>query len=166
MPSHHKGPDRPVEQVSWHEARAFCELLSKKEALQYRLPTEAQWEYACRAGTTTAYHFGGDAKRLADYAWYSGNSKGGHHSVGRKRPNAWGLYDMYGNVFEWCLDRLAPYGDNPRTDPLVEKGTERVCRGASWTHHAEHSRSAFRYHDVAAHRHDIIGFRVILVPPE
>jgi len=165
-PSYHKGPDRPVEQVSWNDAMAFCKKLSETEGRRYSLATESQWEYACRSGTRTAYYFGDDAGKLGDYAWYSANSNGGHHPVGRKKPNAWGLYDLYGNVFEWCLDRRAPYGDDPRTDPLVEKGTERVCRGGSWTHHARHCRSAFRYHDGATHRHDIIGFRVVLLPGE
>jgi formylglycine-generating enzyme required for sulfatase activity len=105
-PSHFKGdPQRPVENVSWHDVQAFLQALNQKEAGNaYRLPTEAEWEYACRASTTTAYSFGDDASQLGEYAWYEENSQERTHSVGQKKPNAWGLYDMHGNVWEWVQD--------------------------------------------------------------
>ena len=100
--------DDPVVCISWNDAGWFCDWLGKKEKKAYRLPTEAEWEYACRAGTTTAYFFGDDPKIVADYAWYGKNSQDRTHPVGGKMPNPWGLYDMAGNVSEWCLDKFPP----------------------------------------------------------
>jgi formylglycine-generating enzyme required for sulfatase activity len=99
----------PVERVSWNDAVEFCRKLSDEEGVEYRLPTEAEWEYACRAGTTTAYSFGNDVAQLGEYAWYADNSENTSHAVGEKKPNAWGLYDMHGNVWEWCQDWFGPY---------------------------------------------------------
>jgi formylglycine-generating enzyme required for sulfatase activity len=136
-------------------ARTFCQWLSAKTGRYYRLPTEAEWEYACRAGTTTAYSFGDDPAQIDDYAWHSGNSDGKYQKVGQKKPNAWGLYDMHGNVAEWVLDQYTTdfYGlkaeDQPDAaviNPLAIPKTEynRVVRGGSWFHAPKVLRSAAR----------------------
>ncbi len=162
--------NRPVELVSWEDAVAFCEKLSSLPSERaagrvYRLPTEAEWEYACRAGSKTAYSFGTDASSLDDYAWYESNSDGQTHAVGQKLPNAWGLYDMHGNVFEWCMDR---YGDYPRgsvTDPVgASSGSYRVYRGGGWYRTAESCRSASRNGGSPSIRDYSLGFRVTCVP--
>ncbi|NQV34273.1 MAG: formylglycine-generating enzyme family protein, partial [Phycisphaeraceae bacterium] len=106
-PSFSKGDDLPVEHITWDEAAEFCQRLSQKEQKRYRLPTEAEWEYACRAGTKTAYYTGRDRAALDIAGWYRGNSVNQSHPVGRKKPNPWGLYDMHGNVSEWCVKRPA-----------------------------------------------------------
>ena len=104
-PSHFKGEDRPVEMVSWKEVQKFVTKLNEKEGTdKYRLPSEAEWEYACRAGTQTRYYFGDDESKLNEYAWYAENSGSQTHSIGQKKPNSWGLYDMHGNVWEWVQD--------------------------------------------------------------
>jgi len=129
-------------------AKTYCEWLSAKTGRFYRLPTEAEWEYACRAGTKTAYSFGDDPKDLDDYAWNIENSDGKPHKVGQKKPNPWGLYDMHGNVCEWCLDQYFPdaykkhQGENPFF--LVAKEYPQVARGGSWEADAAGCRSAGR----------------------
>ena len=152
-PSYFKGSDDlPVEQVSWNDAIAFCDKLSELEkgslgGARYRLPTEAEWEYACRGGSTTRYSFGDDAARLGEFAWYNGNSDGKTHPVGQKRPNAWGLYDMHGNVWEWCQDGYEKdyYGHSPDADPLgPSQASARVIRGGGWRFFPQHARSASR----------------------
>jgi formylglycine-generating enzyme required for sulfatase activity len=152
-PSSFEGPQNPVEQVSWDDAVEFCRKLSelpaeKSAGYVYRLPTEAEWEYACRAGTTTKYSFGDSDSELGDYAWYCSNSaypkSGGfwsglfkeassnHHPVGGKKPNAWGLYDMHGNVWEWCQDWRGDYPSGAVTDPTgAASGEYRVLRGGA-----------------------------------
>ena len=127
-PSKYEGANKPVEDVSWNDAVAFFRKLN--DEVEYRLPTEAQWEYACRAGTTTAYSFGDDVSQLGEYAWYSGNSSS-THPVGELKPNAWGLFDMHGNVFEWCQDWYGDYDSlKVVSDPTgPASGDLRVWRG-------------------------------------
>ena len=134
--------DEAVVFVNWNEAAAFCRWLSKKEGLPYRLPTEAQWEYACRGGNHADYSFGDNAEQLGDYAWYYDNSDNKKHPVGQKKPNSWRLCDMHGNVFEWCRDWYQSElpGDS---DPEVKKeALSRVLRGGCWLSVAARCRSA------------------------
>jgi formylglycine-generating enzyme required for sulfatase activity len=144
-PSHFKNnPQNPVENVSWDDAEDFCQKLSQLTGKTYRLPTEAEWEYACRAGTTTDYYFGDNDNQLGDYAWYDGNSNNTTHPVGQKKPNAWGLYDMSGNVWEWCEDSC--------------------LRGGSWGYFPDFCRSAIRRPgNRRDHRYGNFGFRVVCV---
>jgi formylglycine-generating enzyme required for sulfatase activity len=151
-------PQNPVEDVSWNDAQAFCQKLSQITGKTYRLPTEAEWEYACRAGTTTPYYFGDagtttpyyfgdDANQLGDYAWYFDNSQGTTHPVGQKKPNAWGLYDMSGNVWEWCEDNWHySYIGAPRDGSawLTNDNDDKIVRGGSWYNISIVCRSAFR----------------------
>jgi formylglycine-generating enzyme required for sulfatase activity len=167
-PSHFKNnPQNPVENVSWNDAQAFCEKLSQITGKTYRLPTEAEWEYACRAGTTTRYYFGDNDNQLGNYAWYDGNSGGKTHPVGQKKPNGWGLYDMSGNVWEWCEDNWhnsyagAPddgsaWLDNDNDYPIV--------RGGSWGLNPYNCRSAIRNYIIRRDpRFYVFGFRVVCV---
>jgi formylglycine-generating enzyme required for sulfatase activity len=127
--------DHPVVYVSWHDAMAFCRWLGDKEQKTYRLPTEAEWEYACRAGSTTLYYYGNEMEKLDEYAWLTKNSNKQTHPVGQKKPNAWGLYDMYGNAWEWCADWYGPnyYASSPTDDPPGPSfGPNRVLRGGSY----------------------------------
>ena len=154
-PSNFKGADNPVDGVIWKDAVEFCRKLSELPAEKaaghvYRLPTEAEWEYACRAGTTMKFSFGDDASELGQYAWYSNNSDSRIHSVGGKKPNAWGLYDMHGNVWEWCQDGNA--------------SSYRVIRGGSWDCTAGLCRSASRIWGPPSFRIISSGFRVCLSP--
>ena len=159
-----EGPDYPATYVSWNDAVEFCRKLSEKEGLEYRLPTEAEWEYACRAGTTTAYSFGDDASELGEYAWYKENAVD-VGQVGQKEPNPWGLYDMHGNVWKWCSDWGGDYPSGSTTDPTgAASGSSRVCRGGSWYLVAGICRSAFRYGDLPSLRNYYLGFRVALSP--
>ena len=135
-PSNFKGKDNPVETVSWDEAQAFCKKLSALSHQAVCLPTEAEWEYSCRAGTTTTYYSGDSEADLGRVAWYSENSTGMTHPVGQKEPNAFGLYDMHGNVWQWCQDWYAEdyYGKAPAEDPQgPEQGAFRVLHGGSWS---------------------------------
>ena len=165
-----KGAQYPVEQVSWTEAMEFCRKLSalpeeRAAGRVYRLPTEAQWEYACRGGTTTEYGFGGEFSDLGQYAWYSSNSGNQRHPVGQKQPNAWGLYDMHGNVWEWCSDWYDKYPSGGVTDPAgAQSGSYRVRRGGSWYDSDEYCRSAFRNGVIPSSRFISNGFRVTCVP--
>lgn len=178
------GDNGPVEQVSWYDCQEFIEKLNKIcRTKKYRLPTEAEWEYACRAGTKTAFA-GGKLKKagchliepLADMAWYCGNSGFRPHRVGQKKTNAWGLYDMHGNLQEWCLDscswrniwtrRVNVITDtyvNNATDPLNKKGDSRIFRGGSWNQSSQYSRSADRGCFNPGLRRSDIGFRVVKI---
>lgn len=165
-----KGVKNPVENVSWDDAVSFCKKLSelpteKSAGRVYRLPTEAEWEYACRAGTTTDYSFGDAESQLDDYAWYSKNSGQAAHAVGLKEPNAFGLYDMHGSVWEWCQDWYGGYPSGALIDPLgPSESTYRVCRGGSWGSGAAYCRAAYRRTFVPAYRSPICGFRIALSP--
>ncbi|HUX08653.1 MAG TPA: formylglycine-generating enzyme family protein [Acidobacteriota bacterium] len=162
-PSDHKGSKRPVQLISWEDAMDFCKKLSEKEGVSYRLPTEAEWEYACRAGTATRYYWGD--KTDGDSAWYEGNSGGETHEVGLKSPNAWGLYDMSGNVWEWCSDWHDKdyYNSSPGRDPLGSSlGDERIMRGGSFADGAWGIRSSSRMWFQPVSRGGLnVGFRVV-----
>jgi formylglycine-generating enzyme required for sulfatase activity len=189
-PSHFKGADLPVEQVTWPQAARFCNARSRYEGLQpsynedtggcdfeasgYRLPTEAEWEYACRAGTDTDYSCGGEARKLGDFGWFADNSARKTHPVGQKKPNPWGLFDIHGNVAEWCQDIYDKgyYKACPEKNPRgPSEGNEYVLRGGSWKSSADALRSAYRlgenpgFSDACLAR-DAIGFRCVRKAPE
>jgi len=188
-PSHFKGPDRPAEQVSWADAAMYCNLRSRDEGLEpcydekttkcnfrasgYRLPTEAEWEYACRAGSDARYGFGSDERQLKQSAWYAENSSKKTQPVAQKKPNAWGLFDMHGNVAEWCNDVYSAeyYAASPAGNPSGPDDGERyVLRGGAWNSSAEGCRSAARFGEDpgfqdACFARDAIGFRCVRRPP-
>ena len=154
--------EHPVVNVSWNDAVAFCEWLSKKEGVTCVLPSEAQWEYACRAGTSTFRHCGDDEATLQEYAWFSVNSGGKTHPVGELLANGFGLHDMHGNVWEWCADYWATdyYAESPPNDPSgPSTGSDRVNRGGSWDYHARRCRSAHRIRHSPDYRYYNLGFR-------
>lgn len=154
---------RPVINVSWEDATAYCKWLSEQTGARYRLPTEAEWEYACRAGSTTRYCFGDDERRLGEYAWYSKNAGGKTHSVREKLPNSWHLYELHGNVWEWVQDRYASdyYRRSPRENPTgPEMGSFRLFRGGSSGDGAGNCRSAFRSWRSPGIRYSRLGFRL------
>jgi formylglycine-generating enzyme len=183
--SKHKNPKQPVEQLGWFAAIKYCNLRSQREGLTpcynletiecdysangYRLPTEAEWEYACRAGSTTAYSFGDSDASLKEHGWYEVNSAKSPQPVGKKKPNAWGLYDMHGNVSEWCNDIYNDdfYGksssDNPKNDGA---GDERVLRGGNWDSDEGMCRSSARFSEApgladVCFGYDAYGFRCV-----
>ena len=181
-PSNFKGDNLPVEQVSWFDAVEYCNKRSQREGLTpaytvsgagdgrtvtwnrnangYRLPTEAEWEYACRAGTTTAYNTG--AVINDNTGWYDANSGSATHPVGQKPANAWGLYDMHGNVWEWCWDWFGDYSSGAQTDPAgASSGSDRVTRGGSWGDSVRYVRTAYRGIDTPTGRNYYIGFRLV-----
>ncbi len=175
-PSEFKGAANPVEKVSWKDAIEFCRKLSDLPAEKaagnvYRLPTEAEWEYACRAGTKTKYSFGDDDADLDAYDWFGNNSDGTTHPVGSKQPNPWGLYDMHGNVEEWCQDWYGDYPSGSVTDPTgppkgdptgASWGSFRVLRGGAWDYSAEDCPSASRGGSYPSYRSGNFGFRIVL----
>lgn len=177
-PSNFKGDNLPVEDVSWYDANNFCAKLTAQEkaagrlpeGYEYTLPTEAQWEYACRAGTTTALNSGknltqeyDNCPNLGEVGWYTSNSGSKTHEVGQKKPNEWGLYDMHGNVWEWCKDWYGSYSTGAVTDPVgPSTGSRRVIRGGSWYFNANYCRSAYRYYDFPDNDYYDFGFRAVL----
>ena len=190
-PSHFKGADQPVEQISWADAALYCNARSRKEGLEpcydeetgacnfeangYRLPTEAQWEYACRAGSESAYSFGDNPAQLSSYGWFEGNANGQPQSVGQRKPNDWGLYDMHGNVMEWCNDVYAAdyYATSPTKDPQgpPESAKSRfVLRGGAWKRPAADCRSSWRLGEYPGQLdgcfgRDDLGFRCVRKAP-
>jgi len=187
-PSHFKSPERPLEQMNWTDAAIYCNERSIAEELEpcydertwqcnfqasgYRLPTEAEWEYACRAGTTTKYSFGSDARKLKPHGWFAGNSSGKTQPIGQKKPNPWGLYDMHGNVAEWCNDFYSEsyYEESPQKNPKgPAAGEERVLRGGAWNSTADALCSSCRASDPSIDdtclASDAIGFRCVRNAP-
>ena len=163
------GNDCPVENVSWYCTQKFIKKLNDMDGTYtYRLPTEAEWEYAARAGTTTEFSFGDDVGKLDEYGWYGNNSGGRTHPVGRKLPNAFGLYDMHGNVWEWCEDQWhdnykgAPVDGSARVDR--DKSAERVLRGGAYNNNVGICRSANRNRNIPGFQNINYGFRLVLLP--
>jgi len=157
----------PVENVSWDQADRFCRKLSGMKGDTYRLPTEAEWEYACRASSQGRFYFGFDPtySKIEQYAWYSVNSNSSTHPVGEKKPNSFGLYDMHGNVSEWCGDWYASdyYRQSKTVDPHGPlHGKSRVLRGGSWFHRARDCRSANRSNLEPIYIRNYVGFRIVL----
>ncbi|MBX3437943.1 MAG: formylglycine-generating enzyme family protein [Planctomycetaceae bacterium] len=173
-PSYFKGTTHPVDSVSWREAVYFCRLLSdlpaeKAAGRSYRLPTEAEWEYACRAGSTSPFSCGSMPECPEDSGWIAGNSESRTHPVGAKSPNPWGLYDMHGNVWEWCQDWYAELPD-PTDEPVDDPrgppaGEGHVVRGGAFTNPADSVRSTTRYAAGPDFRLFSNGFRVVMVLP-
>jgi formylglycine-generating enzyme required for sulfatase activity len=160
-PFNFSGDDMPAENVSWNDAQEFIKKLNAlDDSFIYRLPTEAEWEYAARAGTNGQY-----AGNLDDMAWYYSNSGNKMHPVGTKKPNAWGLYDMHGNVWEWVQDWYGTYSNNAETDPKgPSTGSVRVYRGGNWAVAAKSCRSAYRAAPAPDARGLGLGFRLIRTP--
>ena len=168
MEPHTERPERPKGMLCgrplWYDCQEFLRRFNAKAPAGWRfeLPTETQWEYACRAGTTGAY---GGTGSLDEMGWYDRNSGETTHPVGQKRPNAWRLRDMHGNVWEWCADGHGPYPTSAATDPSgPSSGSYRVTRGGSWCLIARYCRSAYRNYYDPGRRSDFLGFRVALVP--
>jgi formylglycine-generating enzyme required for sulfatase activity len=164
-PSEFRAPENPVDSVNWDDCQAFCKKLNTKfrdRAAKFFLPTEAQWEYACRAGSTSRFCFGDEDAKIGDYAWFYDNADGRTLPVGRKKPNPWGLYDMHGNVSEWCADWYGPeyYKCSPSRDPAgPASGLSRANRGGHWRNLPSGCTSAFRATN-SSRRDFLIGFRV------
>ena len=150
--------NHPITGVSWKDAETYTAWLSKKTGKAYRLPTEAEWEYAARAGSTTKWHFGNDESRLGEYAWYEANSGSQTHAVGQKKPNDFGLYDMAGNVWEWTCSEYAAYSEGKETK-CASGGDTRLLRGGSWYNNTYNCRSAYRVN--VSDGSSRYGFRVV-----
>lgn len=155
--------NHPVENVSWDDVQVFIRKLSKMErSFKYRLPTETEWEYACKAGSNSRFSFGNNDKQLVSYAWYTLNSNDKTHTVGQKQANGWGLYDMHGNVREWCQDWYGEYSQT-KSNNGPSGGWNRVIRGGDWSLPADECRSAYRQWDKPNFRDSGLGFRLVLV---
>jgi formylglycine-generating enzyme required for sulfatase activity len=163
---HFKGLKNPVDTVSWQNCQEFLEQLNRRPGNpgeKFQLPTEAQWEYACRAGSSTKYCYGDEESRLGEYAWYDDNSEHKTHPVGEKKPNAWGLYDVHGNIWQWCEDRFGGgyYAKSPVDDPPgPAAGSDRALRGGAWGSYARSCRSSSRLALTPMYRDENLGFRV------
>ena len=167
-PNHFIGKDNPVDTVSWDEAQAFCKKLTEQTKQTVRFPTEAEWEFACRAGTRTVYHSGDKEADLSRAAWYDANSKNTTHKVGQKEANGFGLYDMHGNVFQYCQDWYGEdyYGKSEAENPQgPAQGAARVVRGGSWGSDPRFCRSAGRINSAPVLRFAFRGFRVVVAAP-
>jgi len=166
-PSYFKGDMRPVEQVSWNDALGFCYKLAALTGRGYALPSEDQWHYACRAGSSTQYFFANSAAALGEYAWFWENSDAQTHAVGGKLPNPWGLYDIYGNVWEWCRDPFSINGPGPGTPALGISGQipaeSRAVRGGAWSSRAGDCSTSHRVGYRPDFRELYIGFRVVVL---
>jgi formylglycine-generating enzyme required for sulfatase activity len=167
-PSRFPGEGHPVESVSWDDVQVFIRTLNAREGgRKYRLPTEAEWEYAARAGATTVYGFGSDPRHLDAYAWYAANAHGTTHPVGQRQPNAWGLHDMHGNVWEWVQDWYGTYLAEPGRDPQgPSTGSHRVRRGGSWHSDAHECSAAYRSTIKAGDCYSTLGFRLLRTASE
>jgi formylglycine-generating enzyme required for sulfatase activity len=169
-PGFEQTDEHPVVCVSWNDAALMCDWLTQQDGQgrRYRLPSEAEWEYACRAGTTTAYFFGNNESRIGDYAWFFGNFNNQTQSVHSKKPNLWGLYHMSGNVWEWCFDVYGPYDvSDGIPDPINEDNKDnsrRVVRGGSWYDNASYCRAARRAWHLPGYRRNLLGFRPCFRP--
>ncbi|MBQ0023997.1 MAG: formylglycine-generating enzyme family protein [Prevotellaceae bacterium] len=162
-PSKHKGNNRPVECVSWKDCQKFIDKLNSLTGKRFRLPTEAEWEYACRGGNRSkGYKYSG-SNTLSDVAWYADNSGGTTHDVKTKSPNELGIYDMSGNVWEWCSDWKGSYSSSSQTNPTgAASGSGRVRRGGSWYNNAWICRSSFRGGSTPGHSSSDLGLRLVL----
>jgi len=164
-------PACPASYLSWEDAHQLAQRLNAAAGDSlYRLPTEAEWEFACQAGTATTWSFGADASQLGDYAWFRGNAMDGDRGyarpVGTREPSPWGLYDMHGNLAEWVQDWHAPYTEESQEDPQGPAvGVERVFRGGHYYIQAPYTRSAFRYHYPPGYRGNAVGARLVRMPP-
>ena len=162
-PSNWKGDNLPVERVSWDDCQTFIRKLNALTGKNFRLPTEAEWEFAARGGNNSrGYKYAG-SNNIGDVAWYDGNSGNKTHTVGTKSPNELGIYDMSGNVWEWCQDWYGSYSSASQTNPTgASSGSNRVLRGGSWRYYAGHCRSSFRNSSAPAGRNDDDGLRLVL----
>jgi uncharacterized protein (TIGR02996 family) len=155
-------PSYPVDSVLWAECNKFCKALGKKVGGTFRLPTEAEWEYACRAGTVGGVYLGDPRATLAKAAWYDDNSRNHPHRVGTRKPNAWGLYDMLGNIWDWCADGKRVYTRAAVTDPVGPDGPRRMVKGGAWRSAASRCTASARYAEDAKRETDDQGFRLVM----
>lgn len=175
-PSHFTGDsNRPVEKVTFFDATNYCSLLTRRERdggrlppeYEYRLPTEAEWEFACRAGSTNLFSFGNDSKAGDPFAWTGENSEAMSHPVGQKRANDLGLFDIHGNVWEWCLDWFAPYAPGPQKDPIgPPTGKFKVFKGGGWNQDIDYARTQNRFMMSPSNGIHFVGFRIALGHPQ